>query len=159
MAPLSDNQVPKRLHNMWDALMSDDIEFPCNSDIPPAVPDGDHYEVVFDHAEKTSFRGREKAYVWVRLITPGPFCGQLFFMACNVAPKGKWTASYKFWRMWVLAAGRRPPRPNRISTNVFRNKVFRARLRTVTKTATQSDRTPAQQYSVVDEFLEVMAGR
>ena len=46
-----------------------------------------------------------------------------------------------------------------MSTEVFRNKVFRARMRTVTKTANQTVRTPAQQYSVVDDLLEILVGK
>jgi hypothetical protein len=46
-----------------------------------------------------------------------------------------------------------------MSVNVFQKKVFRVRMRTVRKTANQTERTPAQQYSVVDELLEIMAGQ
>jgi hypothetical protein len=139
--------------------MGEDIEFPVSGDIPPAVPDGHHYEIVFLRAEQTSYRGRQKVYLWFKMLTPGEHCGREFYMACNVAPKGKWTASYKFWVAWVLAEGRRPTRVSRMSVNVFKNKVFRARMRTVRKTANQTERTPAQQYSVVDELLEIMAGQ
>lgn len=136
-----------------------DVEFPCNGDIPPAVPDGDHYQLVFIRAEPSSYRGRQKVYLWFELITAGEHSGQLFYMACNVASKGRWTASYKFWQTWVFAAGRRPTRMNRMSTAIFRNKVFRARMRTVLKTANQTGRTAAQQYSVVDELLEILVGQ
>jgi len=46
-----------------------------------------------------------------------------------------------------------------MSTAIFKNKVFRARMRKVLKTTKQIDRTPAQQYSVVDELLEVTVGQ
>ena len=136
-----------------------DLSFPCNSDIPLAIPNGDHYELVFLRAEQVSFRGRQKVYLRFLMQTSGEWHGQEFFMACNVAPQGRWTASYKFWQAWVLAAGRRPMRADRMSTAVFRNKVFRVRMRKVLKTSKQTDRTPAQQYSVVDELLEVLVGK
>jgi len=139
--------------------MAADIEFQVNGDIPQAIPNGDHYEMTIHRAEQGSYRGRRKAYLWFKMVTPGEYVGQEFLMACNVPPNGKWTASYKFWQAWVLAAGRRPTRADRMSTAVFRHKVFRVRMRTVRKTANQTDRTPAQQYSVVDELLEVMVGR
>ncbi len=140
--------------------MSEDVEFPCNSDIPPAVPDGDHYQLMFDHAEKTNYRRQEKVYLWFRMLTAGEHSGQLFYTACNVPAKGKWTASCKFWCLWVFAAGQRPTRADRMmSMKVFRNKVFRARMRTVTKTANQPVRTPAQRYSVVDDLLEILVGK
>lgn len=139
--------------------MDKDLCFPCNGEIPPAIPDGHHYELGFLRAELASYKGTQKIYLWFQMITPGENCGQEFYMACNVAPKGKWTASYKFWQTWVLAAGRRPTRADRMSTAIFKNKGFRARMRAVRKTAKQTVRTPAQQYSVVDELLEVLVGR
>lgn len=139
--------------------MGQDLEFPVNGEIPAAIPDGQEYQVMYLRAESGSYRGRQKVYLWFKMITPGDSYGHEFYMACNVAPKGKWTPSYKFWQTWVLASGKRPTRADRMSTSVFRNKIFRARMRVVRKTATQLDRTPAQQYSIVDELLEVMVGK
>lgn len=136
-----------------------DIEFPFNVDIPPAIPNGDQYELVFLCAERVHQWGQPKLFLRFKMLTPGDWVGQEFFMACNVAPSGKWGPSSKYWLMWVLAAGRRPNRADRMSTAIFKNKVFRARMRTVKKTSKQIDRTPAQQYSVVDELLEVTVGR
>jgi hypothetical protein len=139
--------------------MGEDVEFPVNGEIPPAISDGEDYQLIFLRAESGGYRGRLKVYLRFQMISPGESFGQEFYMACNVAPKGKWTASYKFWEAWVLAAGKRPTRTDRMSTAIFRNKVFRARMRMVRKKANQTDRTPAQRYSVVDELLEVMVGR
>ena len=136
-----------------------DLSFPCNADIPPATPNGDHYEVAFIRAAQVSYRGRQKVYMWFRLLTLGEWHGKEFYMTCNVAPKGRWTPSCKYWQAWVLAVGRRPTRADRMSTAVFKNKVFRVRMRKVLKTANQDDRTPEQQYSVVDQLLQVMVGK
>lgn len=138
---------------------AEDLEFSNNAAIPPAIPNGDHYQMIFMRAEPGNYRGRQLVYLRFQMITPGDSHGHEFFMACNVAPKGKWTASYKFWQAWVLAAGKRPTRGDRMSTAIFKNKVFRVRMRTVRKNANQTARTAAQQYSVVDELLEVMVGR
>ncbi|WP_447983229.1 hypothetical protein [Nitrospira sp. Nam74] len=135
-----------------------DLEFANNATIPQVIPPGDHYEVAFTRAEREWMWGQEKLFLWFKIITPGPWLGAELYMACNAAPKGRWTPSYKFWCAYVLAHGDRPNRADRISTAVFRGKVFRARIRTVKKTAKQSDRTPAQQYSVIDEVLERLTG-
>ena len=139
--------------------MTEDLAFPFNSDIPPAIPDGDQYELVFLRAEQIRQWRLPKVFLWFQMTTAGEWVGQEFFMACNVVPNGRWTASCKYWQAWVLAAGKRPSRVDRMSTTVFRNKVFRARMRKVLKTSKQTDRTPAQQYSVVDELVEIMVGR
>jgi len=137
----------------------EDISFPNHNDIPPAIPNGDQYEAVGVRAEQSRQWGKLKIFLWFQMLTPGEWIGREFFMACNVPPKGKWTASCKFWLAWVLAAGRRPNRADRMSPAIFKGKVFRVRMRTVLKTAKQTHRTPAQQYSVVDELLELLVGK
>lgn len=139
-------------------MPDDDLSLPCTGYIPPAIPNGDQYELVFLRAEQSKQYGG-RIYLWFQMVTPGEWDGLQFWMCCKVVQKGKWTASCKYWLVWVLAAGRRPTRTDRMSTAVFRNKVFRARMRIVLKDSKQIVRTPAQQYSVVDSLLEVMVGR
>ena len=134
-----------------------DLEFPCNGDIPALVPTG-NYEVFFTKAAKHSMWNQEKLFLWFRIVTAGEWNSHDLYMACNVARGGRWTPSCKFYMAWVLAAGRRPNRRDRMSTQVFRNKIFRARVKVVTTTAKRDRRTPEQQYSVIDELLEVCAG-
>lgn len=138
---------------------NEDLVFPCNSDIPPAIPNGDQYELIFLRAERANQFGQPKLYLWFRMQPPGEWVGQSFYMACNVATNGKWGSSSKFWLAWVLASGRQPKRVDRMSTAIFKNKVFRAKMRKVLKTSKGISRTPAQQYSVVDELLEVRVGQ
>lgn len=135
-----------------------DIEFPLNSDIPARVPEG-AYDLVFRKVDtKYMFGKGERMFLWFEIVTPGDSMGTKLYMTCTVAPKGRWRPSHKYWLAWVLAAGKRPARGNRMSTRVFRNKVLRGNVRTVTKTARQTLRTLEQQYSVVDELLAVQAG-
>ncbi len=137
----------------------DELGLPVNGYIPPAVPNGDHYEAIFERAEKVSQWGRDKIFLWFVMMTPGEWVNNSFFMACTVPPKYRWTASSKYWRTWVLANGNRPSRWDRLSPAVFKDKVFRVRMRKVVKNAKQIALTPAQQYSVVDELLEVSTGK
>lgn len=141
-------------------IMSEqDLEFPCNGYISPAIADGEQYQVCFIRAEKTHQWGRPKVFLWFRLVTPGEWCGEEFFMACNVASNCRWGPSHKYWQAWTLASGQRPKRGDRMSIKIFKGKVFRARIRRVTKTAKQTARPPELQYSVVDQLLEVETGR
>jgi hypothetical protein len=137
----------------------EDLAFSCNCDIPPAIPNGEQYELVFRRAEEVRQWAQSKLFLWFQMQTPGEWVGQYFYMVCNVSRNGKWGPSSKFWRMWVLAAGRQPKRGDRMSTAIFKNKVFRASIRKVLTTSKGRSRTPAQQYSVVDELLEVRAGQ
>ena len=131
-----------------------DISFKCTSYIPPAIPDGE-YEAMFIKAEKNWMWGQEKLFLWFQIITQGKWVSQKFFAPFNIPSKGNFTVSTKYWLWWVFAAGRRPGRADRLSPNVFKNQVFRVRMRTVLKTAKQTDRTPEQQYSIVDELLGI----
>ena len=134
-----------------------DLEFPCNTEIPPAIPDGE-YEVKFVGAEESHQWNSDKIFLWFEMLTPGEWEGKEFFMACNARKDGKWGSSHKYMHAWTLASGKRPPRRDRVSTKVFCDKVFKVRMRTVSKDANQRARTPAQQYSVVDQLLERVSG-
>lgn len=135
-----------------------DMEFPLNFDVPVRVPEG-VYDLVFCKAEKKYMFGNgERMFLWFEIATPGDWLGTKLYMTCTVAQKGKWRPSHKYWLTWVLAAGKRPVRGDRMSTKVFRNKIFRGKVRIVIKTAHQTPRTLEQQYSVVDELLDVQAG-
>ena len=57
-----------------------DLVFACRSHIPPAIPDGDQYQVSFIRAEHRKHWGG-KVYLWFKLITPGEWCGEEFYMA------------------------------------------------------------------------------
>jgi len=133
------------------------IGIPNNADIPPALPDGD-YEVCFTGWDDPELWAREKRlFLFFVVNTPGPYFGDKLYMTCTIAKKGKWRPSFKYWRTWVLANGKQPSRSDRLSTSVFRNKVFLARVRKVTRTSKKDiPRTPEQQYSVVDELLRVL---
>jgi hypothetical protein len=137
-----------------------DIDFANNGCIPSAIPDGDQYEVSFVRCEEAKLWGRnKKIFLHFKMLTPGPYVGETFYMCCTVEPDGKWRPSFKYWRMWVLANGKQPLRGDRMSTKVFRNKVFRARFRKVVRTDKfKVIRTHEQQYSVIDELLGVLVG-
>ena len=134
--------------------LSPDLEFSGASDIPPLIQEG-KYEVVFLYAKKKWLWGREKIFLHFQIVTPGEFHGFRLFMACNVkANKGKWRASSKYFEAWVLAAGKRPDRFDRMSTGVFREKVFLAQIRTVTTNSRHISRLPSLRYSIIDVLLK-----
>ena len=136
-----------------------DIEFLFDGDIPPRVPEGCQYELGFIRPEtKWMFGNRQRLFLWFRILNPGEWFGRDLYMTCTVVADGKWRPSHKYFQAWVLAAGKRPNRRDRMSTAIFRNKVFRGKVRTVTKTSRQSLRTEEQQYSVIDELVGVLTG-
>ena len=134
-----------------------EFTFPCSSEIPPAIPDGE-YQAAFIKAEKKILWGGQKAFLWFRIITAGEYFDVKLFLACNV-PK-KLSISSKYFRAWVVATGRRPDRfeSRQMSPKVFRGKAFRVQVRTVKKDAEQRPLPPALQYSVIQQLIEKVVG-
>lgn len=136
----------------------DDIALEFDSELPPLVPAG-NYVVSFIRAEKKWLWGKRlKIFLHFEIVSPEEFSGLRLFMAANVPQKNKWTVGCKFFRAWTLASGRRPRRRDRLSTEVFRNKYFVARVKVVNKTSKDTTRPTAAQYSLIDELLAVEAG-
>jgi hypothetical protein len=158
LKPNNDGEVKSTSDEFDDTPKSDELCFENNGYVPPRIPEGDHYEVQFVRAEKHYQWDGWKLFMWVKVLTPGEWFGKDVYMACSLPPKGRWSSSHKYWLAWVLAAGRRPTRADRMSTKVFLNKIFRVRIRIVRKTAKGIRRTAEQEYSVVDELLELLTG-
>ena len=136
------------------AASNRDLEFSGAADIPPLIPEG-KYEVVFLYAKKKWLWGREKVFLHFQIVTPGEFHGIQLYMVCNVKPsKRKWGASSKFYDTWVLAAGKRPDRFDRMSTRVFQGSVFLAQIRTVKTNSRHMSRSSLLQYSIIDVLLD-----
>jgi len=134
----------------------EDLGFPYLGYTPPVVPDGDRYEAIFIKSEQASFAGQPKVYLKFRLVSPSGFLEEEFYMACNVAARGRWRTSSKFYRSWVLANGKRPIRGDRLSISVFKGKVFQVRMRRVEKDYRQNPLPPENQYSVIDSLIKVL---
>lgn len=136
-----------------EAHPDQDLEFACNTEKRPLIHEG-KYEVVFLRAEKKWLYGGQKVFLWFQIVSQGEFHGEKLYLACNVKQDGKWGESSKFYQAWVLAAGRRPDRYDRMSTNVFRGKVFLAKVRSVNTNAKNLPRPPLLQYSIIDDLLD-----
>jgi hypothetical protein len=134
-----------------------DLEPAYTNDIPARVPDG-IYEVGFVRPEEKMLWGRKKVFLYFRIIQTGDFFGLVLFMAVTFPTNGRFALSSKYLQQWSLAAGKRPTRRDRLSTKVFRNKTFLARVRTVTKDSDGEKRCATAQYSVIDKLIKVQTG-
>jgi hypothetical protein len=138
---------------------SADIETTCEHVLPALIPEGD-YEVVFFRVEKKEmFRARVlKALLHFKIIEPGDYLNINLLLSMNLPTNGQSRPSSKWVQHWCLAAGRRPERHDRMSTKVFRNKVFLARVKTV-RTNWKNLPLPKEcHYSAIDCLLEVRTG-
>ena len=141
----------------------EDIEFPSLAEMPALLPEG-VYEMAFVRAEKYEFKSwkRWKIFLWFQVVTSGNELGQKLYMGCTAPGKGRVALGSKYWLAWTVAAGRRPERRDRLSTKIFRGKVFLGRVRTVKKKTDKDGyhtaRLPEQYYSTIDELIERCTG-
>ena len=128
-----------------------DIEITLKEVMAPFLPPG-VYTVGFKRGENRFMWKREIIILWFAICDEGDWFGRELFMSCSVPKDGRWTLNFKFVRNWMLAAGRRPDRLDRLSTKVFRGKWFQAKVKTVLKTAKGEQLIDHARYSVIDEL-------
>lgn len=153
LLPLNSKKIGKKPHKQT-AHPDQDLEFGGDAEIPPLIPDG-KYEVIFLRAEKKErLWGGTKVFLHFQIVDSGEYQGKELYMACNVKREGKWGVSSKYFQAWVLAAGRKPKRFDRMGTSVFRGKVFLAQVRTVTKNSKNLPRPLLLQYSIIENLVQ-----
>ncbi len=141
-----------------DGSSAQDLEFNCDMQAPSLIPEG-KYTVGFLRAERKWLWGREKIFLWFQILDCGDFQGEELYLACNAPIKrkrGKMPSSNKYYQLWVLSAGRKPDRFDRMSTKVFQGKVFLVQVRNVITNAKNVTRPQLLQYSVIDSLLETL---
>lgn len=135
-----------------------DVELGTVGIVPPLVPDGT-YSAGFVRAERGRFEHRERWFLWFRLTTVGPHYGEELYLCCPFPATGtKFGLGSKLVDAYRVATGQMPQRRDRISTKVFRGKLFRIKTRTVTTDRERQARPPDTRYSVIDRLLDVEAG-
>ena len=146
-----------KTHTVSTENIGKEFSFQCSRAIPPVIPDGE-YEAAFIRAETKRMWGQLKIFLWFRIINSGENFDVELFLACQVPQK--LTISCKYYRAWVVAAGRRPDRfeAQRMTPNVFRGKAFRVQVRVVKKDAEQRPLPPALHYSIIHKLIEKVIG-
>ena len=134
-----------------------DLDFDLQVEVSPLIPDG-QYDVAYVRSEKKWMWRGWKLFLWFQVTTLGEYNGVKLYMPCNLPTGKKIRDSSKLGRAWILALGQKPDRFDRFSTKVFRGKCFQAQVRRVLKSSKQSKLTPEQQYSIIDEITEKVAG-
>ena len=140
-------KVPKK------SAKEQDFEFTMKEQLPPHLPDGEYQVEFLRHEERTQWKAK-KLLLYFKIVSFGKFHGVELFMSCQI-PQKKWGSGSKFIRAWALATGRLPDRFDRVSTKVFRGKIFNAEVRTVTKDSAQKDIPAAAQYSIISNLISL----
>lgn len=126
--------------------------------LPPLVPD-EVYAGVFKRVERGRFERRERLFLWFAIATPGPYLKQELYLVCPCPAEGNvFGIGSKLIAAYAVATGHLPRRKDRISTSVFKNKLFRFQTRTVCKNKDGKDRLQVDHYSVIHALICVEAG-
>lgn len=136
----------------------DDLEVGTAIGTPPKLPETDEYIVGFIRAEKGKFCGKERIFLWFKIVQPNEHAETELYLCCPVPDNKKFGIGSKFVDAWRVAAGRWPLRRDRLSTKIFRGKYFQASIRTVKHSQHGVKRPECQWYSKVDRLIEVVAG-
>ncbi len=145
----TENTVVKKRNNILGVRPKDD---PL-----PRIPAG-NYEVQSFKVEKRPYlSGERKLYVHYRIID-GEYQGTELFCSYNfnyrAFPKGS-----KYYTDWSIANEGRPTRRDKMSPNIFRNKIFCVKVRDAEPKYGDGKPKPEMfHYSVVDRIEEKLAG-
>ncbi len=139
---------------------SGDLAFHLEDEAPLLLPEGE-YVAVFARARKRCQYERQVLELVFELLEDGHGHmipeGTKLSMFCRLGADGRPGRSSKFVQAWMLVAGRRPGR-QRMSTTIFRGRLVRCVVRTVTKDQRQRKRTDLDAYSVIDRLVASGAG-
>jgi hypothetical protein len=133
----------------------------------PLIPPGE-YDVVFVKAHKMPIKKSQRLITyWGIQDLACEHHGTVLIMGFPYPKQGrkKWGANSKLAQCYRIAIGRNPDRydTGRLSTNVFKNKIFGAQVVTVTKGndfkgCKQYERSPENHYSVIQILLSLKVG-
>lgn len=135
-------------------------EFSVDGEPRVLLPEG-QYEAVCVKAEVVElfkFGRSRKVFLHFDLYG-GVHAGQRLFMPMATPPKGhKVGRGSKLYANYLIANDQPPGRRDRLSLKVFKNRLFRVMVKTVTPTFEDGRPKPALfHYSVVTELLERLA--
>ena len=122
----------------------------------PLIPPGD-YDVSFVKAHKMTILKSQRLITYWRITDLGsPYHGLVLIMGFPFPKKGKkWGPLSKMAECFRLAAGHNPDRfeTAKLSTNIFKGKVFAAKVVTVARSLNQYQRSQESHYSVIDRLI------
>ena len=128
---------------------------------PPLVPVGNYDARAARAKLRPSYGGALRLHIDFE-IRGGPCDGKTLPFICTLPKRvqGRWlgvSPSSRFYRAWCSAAGGPPRRHDRIGLHVFKNHLFRIRVRDVDRDRAGQPLPAAARYSVVDMILERLA--
>ena len=149
--------IKKAFIHRQNAITAEDVDLDLGevAQAYPLIPSGE-YDVVFVKAHKMSIKKSQRLITYWQILHPDHL-GKTLIMGFPYPKKGrkKWGALSKMAECYRIAAGRDPDRfdTGRLSTAVFKGKVFLAKVVTVTRSLNQYQRQENSHYSVIERLI------
>jgi hypothetical protein len=169
VSALADVIPPLRVIEPGDAAWPD-LDVFAGEDAPPRIVAGEytarvvHIEI-FDKFFKVGrdTKTTDRLILTFRIVagpqagTEVPFYAPLPKSASKRNPGRYVPAKSKFWRAWTIANGAPPKRHDRMSLNVFKNRLFLVQIRDVIKDRGQNRLGDVVRHSVIEAIVERQA--
>jgi hypothetical protein len=123
----------------------------------PLIPDGT-YQVKYLKAELSGeCFGKNQRRLFLHFeIVGGAFTGTIIKKACK--HYDKWPPMSEYYKAFTVANGGKPRKSMRMNSDVFKNKIFLVKTRTVRTNFKRKEIPAKERYSVIDEIKELMVG-
>jgi hypothetical protein len=132
----------------------DEVYLRVDGVLPPLLPEG-LYTVQSLRAEKIVVFKRRVLILHLEIIGGEHDGVQTFWAASLPEPGHRPGIASKLYRAWLMVAGRRPSRGERLSASMLVHKRFTGFIGTVTKDFNQRRLSEAARYSIVRELVEM----
>jgi hypothetical protein len=127
-------------------------------ELPPRIPPGEYEAVCYDVETGRSWGGRKDIYIRFR-VHGSDYDGTELYLVCTY-DTDRIGLRHKYFKQWALAAGRCPAKNEQLPATIFKNRLFRVRVRYTDRREQDGSRLPDfLQYSVVDSIIEPLTGR
>ncbi len=134
------------------------MEFVCDKDPYPVIPDGTYDAVCFKH-DKAFYGKSLKLFLHFEIIAPGEYKGIKLFLPFNMSPNRRLAQGSKYYKAWVLVNGwKQPTRNAEMSPRLFINKVFKVETCKAKPKDNEINMPESQHYSKVKRIVEVLTG-
>jgi hypothetical protein len=147
--------MPIGLTRLVTIVKIEDTELRVGEDPHPLVEEN-YYEVQCVDWNRGFYRGGEKLYVKFKIVSSGKYLGVCLIKPYNFYDPLK--RGSNLYKDLVKLSGVRANKGVRLPLKIFKNKLLKVRVETVTRDCKQTKYDEHQQYSVVREIISVEVG-
>jgi len=135
------------------------MEFVCDKNPYPVIPDGIYEAICFKH-DKAYYGKSLKLFLHFEIIAPSEYKEIKVFLPFNMPNDGRLAQGSKYYKTWVMVNDwKQPTRNAKLAPRIFINKVFKVETcKAKPKDNGGIEMPESQHYSKVNRIVEVITG-